>query len=256
MRRLGLALAPWVVACSSATATEPVTIESAVAGDVVETQSVTVKTVASAAAEPKVNPESDPESDPEADPEADPETDPWAGCTRDVDALPTAPGASARDDRRLREGRVLVAHKSARRLMLFDAGTLEACWRIGLGFSPTGHKEIEGDGRTPEGWYRTSDKPWSTFDGAIAIHYPATRDAESALDTGRISRAQRNAIANANRQGKVPPQRTPMGGAVLIHGGGSSSDWTLGCIALEDEDLADLRSKLAHGMRAHLMVVP
>ena len=255
MRRLGLALAPWVVACSSATATEPVMIESAVAGQAVETRTVSVQTVVSAAAgseDPESEPEEDPE-DPEEDPEdpEDPETDPWAGCTRDVDALPAAPGVTTSDDRRLHQGRVLVAHKSARRLMLFDAGALEACWRIGLGFSPTGHKEIEGDGRTPEGWYRTSDKPWSTFDGAIAIHYPATRDAEAALDAGRISRAQRNAIASANRKG-----RTPMGGAVLIHGGGSSSDWTLGCIALEDEDLADLRSKLARGMRTHLWVVP
>ena len=35
-----------------------------------------------------------------------------------------------------------------------------------LGFSPTGHKEVQGDGKTPEGWYRASDKPWSTFDHA------------------------------------------------------------------------------------------
>lgn len=181
--------------------------------------------------------------------------DPQAGCTADIAALPTARGETERDRRRLEDGAVLVADKSARRLMLFEHGILKGCWRVALGFEPEGHKEIEGDGRTPEGWYRTSDKPWSSFDGAIAIHYPATRDAQQARDDGRIGRRTAQAISQAQRMGRVPPQRTAMGGAVLIHGGGSSADWTLGCIALEDADLADLRERLPKGMRTHLMIV-
>lgn len=177
------------------------------------------------------------------------------GCERDVEALPVARGSTARDLRRLREGRVLVAHKSARRLMLYEAGGLQACWRMGLGFAPTGHKQVEGDGKTPEGWYPTSDKPWSVFDDAIAIHYPATRDAAEALADHRIRSRQYNVVAASNLRRAVPPQRTPMGGAILIHGGGSSSDWTLGCIALEDQDLGDLRSRLPKGMKTDLLIV-
>ena len=150
---------------------------------------------------------------------------------------------------------MLVARKSARRLMLYEAGGLRACWRIGLGFAPVGHKQVEGDGKTPEGWYPTSDKPWSVFDDAIAIHYPATRDAADALAGRRIRRGQYDAVAFSNLRRAVPPQRTPMGGAILIHGGGSSSDWTLGCIALDDQDLEDLRSRLPRGMKTHLLIV-
>ncbi len=181
---------------------------------------------------------------------------PTTGCTVDVDALPIGRGATARDTRRLHEERVLVAQKSARRMMLYDAGVLEACWVIGLGFTPVGHKRVEGDGTTPEGWYPTSDKPWSLFDNAIAIHYPANRDAVAARRDGRIGRKELAAISAANRRGAVPPQQTAMGGEVLIHGGGSSSDWTLGCIALDDDDLVDLRSRLGKSMRTKLLVVP
>ncbi len=140
--------------------------------------------------------------------------------------------------------------------MLYDAGSLEACWSIGLGFAPVGHKRVEGDGTTPEGWYPISDKPWSLFDNAIAIHYPADRDAVAARRDGRIGPKQLQAISSANRRGHVPPQQTAMGGEVLIHGGGSSSDWTLGCIALEDEDLVDLRKRLGNKMRTQLLIVP
>lgn len=141
-------------------------------------------------------------------------------------------------------------------MMLYDAGSIEACWAIGLGFAPVGHKRIEGDGTTPEGWYQTSDKPWSLFDNAIAVHYPATRDAADARRDGRIGWRQLKAISAANRRGAVPPQQTAMGGAILIHGGGSSSDWTLGCLALEDNDLVDLRSRLDGSMRTNLLVLP
>ena len=176
------------------------------------------------------------------------------GCVESVAELPEAPHVDP-SDRRLTRRHLLVAHKSARRLMLFDRGTLTACYRVGLGFSPEGDKKIEGDGKTPVGWYPTSDKPWSVFDGAIAIHYPNVADAEAGLADGTISRRQRDDIVDKSRLRAVPPQRTPMGGAVLIHGGGSSADWTLGCIALEDSDLADLRARMPRSMKTDLLVI-
>lgn len=176
------------------------------------------------------------------------------GCVASVDELPAASHVDP-GDRRLQRRGLLVAHKSARRLMLFDRGQLAGCWRIGLGFAPRGDKEVEGDGKTPVGWYPTSDKPWSAFDDAIAIHYPNADDAGEALRAGRISRRTRDQIREASSRRSVPPQRTTMGGAVLIHGGGSSVDWTLGCIALDDADLADVRTRLPRGMKTDLLVL-
>jgi Uncharacterized protein conserved in bacteria len=38
----------------------------------------------------------------------------------------------------------------------------------------------------------------------------------------------------------MPPQKTALGGEIYIHGSGSASDWTRGCIALEDEEMKEL----------------
>jgi len=140
--------------------------------------------------------------------------------------------------------------------MLYDDGKLELCFRVGLGFAPTGHKAVEGDGKTPEGWYRTSDKPWSSFENAIAIHYPNEDDARAAATDGRIAKKTRDKIVAELRAGRVPPQYTKLGGAVLIHGGGGTTDWTLGCVALDDTDLVTLRASLGRGMRTNVLVLP
>lgn len=159
------------------------------------------------------------------------------------------------EDRRF-ASKVIVVLKRQRRLMLFDAGRSLGCWPVALGFEPTGDKLREGDGRTPEGWYRTSDKPWSRFRGAIAIHYPNRDDAKRALQTGVIDIRTGAAIRRAHRRGRLPPQDTALGGQILIHGGTVAFDWTAGCIALEDADLSVLRRRLSSGMRASMLILP
>jgi murein L,D-transpeptidase YafK len=186
---------------------------------------------------------------------ADERAGPLDRCIESVDALPQA-SYLASDDRRLQREHLVVVVKSTRRLMVFDAGRKVACYRIALGFAPEGHKQEEGDGRTPEGWYRTSDKPWSTFDDAIAIHYPNADDAAAGLASGRIARRTRDRIVEATAAKSVPPQATALGGAVLIHGGGSATDWTLGCVALDDRDLASLRGLLGKSMKTDLLILP
>ncbi|HWB78243.1 MAG TPA: L,D-transpeptidase family protein [Nannocystaceae bacterium] len=180
---------------------------------------------------------------------------PPAGCIDAVEDLPDVEFLK-RDDRRLTRNKLVVVSKSARRLMLYDEGRSVGCWRVALGFAPEGHKMIQGDGRTPEGWYRLSDKPWSSFENAIAIHYPNEADARAAAADGRIGKRTRDSIVGALDAGKVPPQSTKLGGAVLIHGGGSSFDWTLGCVALDDDELLALRDQLPKGMRTDVLILP
>lgn len=176
-------------------------------------------------------------------------------CASSPTELPASPLYDPEDPRLLAPA-VLVAHKSARRLMLFTDGSLRGCWAMGLGFDPRGHKQHEGDGRTPEGWYRTSDKPWSDFAGAIAVHYPNDDDATAALAEGRLAAPEHEIVLDALAHDAVPPQATAIGGEILIHGGGSRQDWTLGCMALEDEDLADVRAALPRDQRVWLLVLP
>lgn len=46
----------------------------------------------------------------------------------------------------------IVVHKSERKLMVYSKGNLIKTYKIALGFHPTGAKEIEKDGKTPEGY--------------------------------------------------------------------------------------------------------
>lgn len=154
---------------------------------------------------------------------------------------------------------VIVAWKATRRIGLYDAGVRVqgACWPIALAMgAPTGTKKAEGDRATPEGWYRTSDKPWSSFYGAIAVHYPGVDDAQAALAEGRIDQRTSAAIVRAISAHEKPPQTSPLGGEVLIHGGGAATDWTLGCIAMGNDDLDTLRARLPRGMRSDLLILP
>jgi len=168
------------------------------------------------------------------------------------------------DDPRLTSENLIVILKSHRRIMSFDDGEITnlsdgspACWAVGLGYMGyIGHKQQEGDRRTPEGWYRTSDKPWSQFYGAIAIHYPNNTDAQAAVDDGRITLAQQRQIRNRLATDAKPPQNTALGGEILIHGGGSETDWTLGCVAMNNADLDNIRRSLPTDMKTHVLILP
>jgi murein L,D-transpeptidase YafK len=47
----------------------------------------------------------------------------------------------------------LVVYKAKRQMLAYSNGALVKTYSIALGFNPVGHKEYEGDGRTPEGTY-------------------------------------------------------------------------------------------------------
>lgn len=184
------------------------------------------------------------------------------GCVDTIDKL-RLPSYVKSDDTRLRADRLIVVRKKARRVMLFTNGQLRHdrpgnspdCWRIGLGWDPVFDKMIEGDGRTPEGLFRTSDKPWSSFYGAITVHYPDERHADQALTAKHINKRTHDRIVSALKKGILPPQTTALGGNILLHGGGAGSDWTAGCVALNNTDLDELRSLLPAGMRTWVLIL-
>ena len=183
-------------------------------------------------------------------------TDPVEGCPASVDALPDSP-LYRPDDPRLHGGALVVVLKDARRLALYQQGQRAACYAIALaaGYVP-GHKQRQGDLRTPEGWQRTSDRPWSMYHSAITVHYPGPHDAARGLRAGLIDEAQHDAILAAHAAGRPPPMETRLGGRIVIHGGGGRTDWTLGCVGMEDADIDALRTMLPGDMRTDLLVLP
>jgi murein L,D-transpeptidase YafK len=120
-------------------------------------------------------------------------------------------------------------HKADRKMYLLHNDKVLKSYEIALGFAPEGHKQFEGDGKTPEGMYFISHKnPDSDFHLSLGVSYPNQAD-----------------IAFAETQGKSP------GGDIFIHGGPktrvSRRDWTLGCVALTDREMEVVYSMVKPG---------
>jgi murein L,D-transpeptidase YafK len=136
----------------------------------------------------------------------------------------------------------LVVKKSERKLYLYnDRQKLLKTYKIALGFAPVGTKMKQGDGATPEGeYYLTHKNPRSNYYLSLGVSYPNVKDAASGLQRKLISQAQHDAIVAAINAQAKPLQNTKLGGDIFIHGGGNNSDWTLGCVALENADIKEL----------------
>jgi murein L,D-transpeptidase YafK len=89
--------------------------------------------------------------------------------------------------------------------------------------------------------------PNSSYFLSLGVSYPNPEDAARGLRDGLITRRQHDAIVAAHRARRMPPQTTALGGLIYIHGNGSSSDWTLGCVALDDEDMKELYTAVERG---------
>lgn len=119
--------------------------------------------------------------------------------------------------------------KSDRKLYLLNGTAVLRSYDIGLGFQPVGHKQFEGDGKTPEGSYIVDRRnPNSAYHLSVGISYPNAND--------RI-----NALANA----KLP------GGDIFVHGASrtpvSKQDWTAGCIAVTDDEIEEIYAMVRDG---------
>lgn len=135
----------------------------------------------------------------------------------------------------------LKVFKVAHRLELWASGKLLQAYPIGLGAEPELDKAREGDHRTPEGrLYVCTRNEISKFHLFLGLSYPQPGDAERGLREKLITKAQHDAILDAHRRRARPPWDTGLGGTVGIHGHGAGSDWTWGCVALEDEAIEEL----------------
>jgi murein L,D-transpeptidase YafK len=134
----------------------------------------------------------------------------------------------------------IVIDKSDRRLSLYRRNRLLKTYDIALGPNPNGHKEREGDGRTPEGSYVIDSRNRnSAFHRSLHISYPNDRDRR-----------------RARRLGVSP------GGDIMIHGlpNGMGAigkahllrDWTQGCIAVTNAEIEEIWRVVPDGTRVEI----
>lgn len=142
----------------------------------------------------------------------------------------------------------LLVRKKERRLVLYDGEAVVRVYLMVLGFAPEGDKVKQGDGRTPEGdFYVCTKNDKSRFHLSLGLSYPNEAAAERGLRDKIIGRKQYERIVRALRNKQRPPWDTALGGEIMIHGGGTGGDWTLGCVALENPHIEELFKVLPMG---------
>lgn len=130
--------------------------------------------------------------------------------------------------------------KSANKMYLLDGEETVKEYHIALGANPQGHKQQEGDERTPEGIYTLNyKKEDSSFYRAMHISYPNQQDIESAKARG------------------VSP-----GGFIMVHGQrnglawmapiSQNFNWTNGCIALTNKEMDEFMTLVATGTKIQI----
>ena len=130
--------------------------------------------------------------------------------------------------------------KSKREMLVYSEGRLLKTYKISLGKKPIGHKEFEGDFKTPEGIYEINAKnPNSGYHKNLGISYPDEKDKE-----------------HAKALGKSP------GSDIKIHGIRNGSgyiskfqrwkDWTAGCIAVTNEEVDELYDRVKIGAKIEI----
>lgn len=148
----------------------------------------------------------------------------------------------------------LAVHKKERRLELFDGERSVKNYLMALGSSPVEDKASEGDGRTPEGeFFVFAKNPKSKFHLSLGLSYPGLEDAERGLREGLISQEEHDEIIAALAEKRMPLQKTKLGGEIYIHGGGTASDWTEGCIALNNDEMAELFELVPIGTKVAIL---
>lgn len=123
----------------------------------------------------------------------------------------------------------LVVYKHKRKMEAYAGNRLLKTYTIALGKNPIGHKQHEGDNRSPEGTYTINARnPNSGYHKNLGISYPNATD-----------------VAHAKKLGRPP------GGDIKIHGlpNGKAGflntvhhfkDWTAGCIAVTNAEIDEL----------------
>jgi murein L,D-transpeptidase YafK len=137
---------------------------------------------------------------------------------------------------------VVRIDKSDHRVELLAGERIVKTYRVAIGSGGTGPKRFEGDKTTPVGTYHVTSRFKGLFHQFIGVSYPNDED--------------RARFADLKRRGEVPPNRG-VGHSIGIHGVGSrdltgvhkQSDWTHGCIAMDDAEIDEFSRLVKDGTK-------
>jgi len=148
--------------------------------------------------------------------------------------------------------KVIKVNKSERKMEIYDQYWKNKIkeFKIWICSWDEWDKRVEGDWNTPEWKYYICFKnPASSFWTnpnnwwrlwSLQVSYPNSQDAFEWLISWDITETQYNNINNSVKSKWIPPQSTRLWNYIMIHWGWSDYDWTIWCMALDDDDMLRL----------------
>ncbi|MBS0298671.1 MAG: L,D-transpeptidase [Gammaproteobacteria bacterium] len=146
-------------------------------------------------------------------------------------------------------------------LSVMRGDTVQSVFKnVAIGRFGTTWSKMTKDDKTPLGSFRIG---WinekSRYYRFFGLNYPNLDTAKRALDENRIDEETWFSIVRAKSMGKSPPQNTPLGGHIGIHGIGRGDreihhqyNWTNGCIALTNEQIDQLSKWIKPGVLVNI----
>jgi murein L,D-transpeptidase YafK len=148
--------------------------------------------------------------------------------------------------------------KSSQELLVKNGQEIIKRYHVSFGKGGNGSKRRYGDNRTPVGSYKIIEfRENSRFHFFMQINYPNSIDAWNGYKNNLIDGKEFKEIIKAITSDAIPPQDTPLGGYLGIHGIGEITEeklsihdrhnWTEGCIALRNDEISELRQYVTIG---------
>lgn len=152
----------------------------------------------------------------------------------------------------------IIISRSDNTLIVLKNGIVMKRFHVAFGSGGRFGKIKQGDRKTPYGEYKViSIKSSERFHSFIQLDYPSVNDAEQAYFNHILTRDEYRSIVDAHWEGRMPPQHTPLGGAIGLHGIGKETaekieihetvNWTKGCLALRNSEIDQIKPFITKG---------
>lgn len=160
----------------------------------------------------------------------------------------------------------IVIHKSDHQLFVYEEDQQAAAYTIALSQYGLAPRETWEDSLTPEGEFLIASMQYKSIFGPRQMLLDTTQESLNDYFRQYGEEGQERIAAWEEKHGPLDTiwetydfnesnPEVPMWNDILIHGGGTSSDWTIGCIALENQDVITLFD-LIHGSQNRGLGVP
>lgn len=127
-------------------------------------------------------------------------------------------------------------------MTLYEKGKAVKIYEVSIGADPLGHKQQQGDHRTPEGLYTIHDRnPHSRYYLNLGISYPNDKDRKEAARRGVSTGGDIKIHGYSDSQGRTKERTTRFA-------------YTWGCIGVCNEDMDEIFLWVKTG--ASILIIP